>query len=389
MYKAEIVVDEIMVNTFMKMGQRYNEQKEYVFSERSYQKALALRTKLANINPSKHKPLLIETHKALAELYEQQGMYEIAINKYREIITLARILLRESRLVSHAILLAQTATKIANLHQEHHNRPLAQYFYIEALENYALMGDEEGYTFHQVELLNIYLSLNTLYEEEKLFNHAEKYYKLALATSQFLIERGLNQYNDELGRLHCDLASLYFFQANFRKAKKHYHASLDILFEFIQKDSESYTESLAIVQNNLASIYATEKKYDKALIFYKRALPHLSALAETNPAKYGYNVAVLFKNLASIYFHQKNVEKTEFFHFKSIEIFKEFTEYNEKKYNIELASCIIDGAEYYNQHSLTLYTAEDILRKYKNNQDAEQLLGRISKIRKSQIKERN
>ncbi|CAA6824028.1 MAG: Unknown protein [uncultured Sulfurovum sp.] len=388
MYKIETAVDEIMVNTFMKMGSKYNEQKEYVFSERSYQKALALRTKLANVNPRKHKPLLIDVFRALAELYESQGMYDFAIDKYREIITLSRILIRETQLVSYAILLAQTATKVANLHKEHHNKPLAQYFYTEALENYALAVEEEGYTYHQVSLLKIYLSLISLYEEESLFSHAEKYYKLALATCNFLIDRGLNEYNDELGKLHCDLASLYFFQANFRKAKKHYHTSLEILVNFKQKDSESYTESLAIVQNNLASIYATEKKYNKALIFYKRALPHLSSLAENNPTKYGYNVAVLFKNLASIYYHQKNIEKTEFFHFKSIEIFKEFTEYNEKKYNIELASCIIDGVEYYNQSTLTLYDAENILRQYKLHEEAEMLLGRIAKLRKNKIKER-
>ncbi|CAA6812947.1 MAG: Unknown protein [uncultured Sulfurovum sp.] len=388
MHKIETVVDEIMVNTFMNMGNKYNEKNEYVLSERSYQKALTLRTKLANIHPAKHKPLLIETFTALAQLYEKQKRYDLAIDKYREVITLTRILLRETQLASYATRLAHTAIKVGNLHQEHHNRQLAQYFYIEALEAYKLLSENEIYTYYQIELLNIYLLLITLYEEESLFSHAEKYYKLALATCNFLIERGLSQYNDELGKLHCDLASLYFFQANFKKAKKHYHASIDILLKFVQKNSENYTESLAIVQNNLASIYATEKKYDKALIFYKRALPHLSMLAEKNPAKYGYNVAVLFKNLASIYFHQNNVKKTEFFHFKSIEIFKEFTEYNAKKYNIELASCLIDGVEYYKQHSLTLYNAEKILQQYKSQEKAKKLLSRLYKLRQNKIKER-
>ncbi|CAA6814345.1 MAG: Unknown protein [uncultured Sulfurovum sp.] len=388
MYPTETTVDEIMLNTFMRIGHQYNENKEYVFAEKSYQKALALRVKLANINPRKHKPLLVESYMTLAEFYEAQGMYALAIDKYREIITFARIFVRETRLVSYVMILAQTSVKVAQLHEKHQNRQLAQYFYAEALESYALLGEEEAYTYHQVSLFKIYLSLIVLYEEERLLTHAEKYYKLAIATCDFLIDHGLTQYNNELGKLHCDLASLYFFQANFRKAKKHYHASLDLLFDFVQEDSESYTESLAIVQNNLASIYATEKKYDKALIFYKRALPQLSLLAQNNPAKYGYNVAVLFKNLASIYYHQKNVKKTEFFHFKSIEIFKEFTEYNEKKYNIELASCIIDGVEYYNQHTLGLYNAENILRKYKLHEEAVMLLGRISKLRKSKIKER-
>ncbi|CAA6806905.1 MAG: Unknown protein [uncultured Sulfurovum sp.] len=388
MDNTETAVDEIMVKTFMNMGSKYNQEKEYVLSEKSYQQALELRTKLANINPGKHKPLLIETFTALAKLYEGQGIYDSAIEKYREVVTLSRILLRETRLSSYALLLAQTATKVAQIHQEHQNRPLAQYFYTEALENYNLLEQEKDYTYHQIALLKIYMQLITLYEDESLFTHAEQYYKLALSSCDLLIERGLTEYSNQLGQLNCDLASLYFFQADFEKAKVHYHLSIDILFDFIQEDSESYTESLAIVQNNLASIYATEKNYDEALTYYKRALPHLSTLAEKNPSKYGYNVAVLFKNLASIYFHKKNVEKTEFFHFKSIEVFEEFTEYNEEKYNIELASCIVDGVEYYKQHSLTLYNAENILRQYRFHQEAEKLLGRIYNLRKSKIKEK-
>jgi hypothetical protein len=109
-------------------------------------------------------------------------------------------------------------------------------------------------------------------------------------------------------------------------------------------------------------------------------------LAEKNPAKYGHNVAVLFKNLASIYFHEGNTKKAEFFHFKSIEIFEEFSDYNAQKYNLELASCIIDGVEYYEQHTLTLYNAENILKEYKWDEEAEILLGRISKLRKSKVK---
>jgi tetratricopeptide (TPR) repeat protein len=205
---------------------------------------------------------------------------------------------------------------------------------------------------------------------------------------QNLVERGVEEYNYELGKLHCDLASIYFFEANFENAKKHYHVSLEILLEFIDFNSEMYIESLAIVQNNLASIYAAQNKYEKALIFFKRALPHLSSLAEANPAKYGHNVAILFKNLASIYYANGQADKAEFFHFQSIKIFKEFSEYNAYKYNLELASCIIDGVEYYQQHSLTLYNAEDILREYQCNSEAEMLLGKISKLRKDKIRKR-
>ena len=386
MYNIDTVVDEIMVNTLMNLGSKYKEESKHALSEKSYNEAYERMVKLANINPRKHKPLLIDALNALAELHEKQGTYDLAIAKYREIVSLARILLRETASLKYVTLLAHTATKVANLHREHHNRQLAQYFYTEALEHYKILEKEENYTYIQVAILNINFSLIGLYEEENLFANAKIYYKKSLLMCQNLIDRGLEEYNHELGKLHCDLASLYFFEADFENAKKHYHISLDLLLEFVEIDSEMYIESLAIVQNNLASIYAAQKKYDKALSFYKNALPHLSSLAETNPAKYGHNVAVLFKNLASIYFYDGKTEKAEFFHFKSIEIFEEFSQYNEEKYNLELASCIIDGVEYYDQHTLTLYNAENILHQYKWDQEAEILLGRISKLRKTKVK---
>jgi len=388
MYKIDTIVDEIMLNTLMNLGTKYKKEHNHALSEKSYAEAYECMVKLANVNPKKYKPLMIKSLNALAELYEEQGTYALAIEKYREIISLARILLRETASLTYVALLAHTATKVANLHRGYHNRQLSKYFYTEALEHYKVLLKKENYTFNQIISFKIHLALIGLNEEEGLFENAKIYYKKSFIICQDLMERGLEEYNHELGKLHCDLASIYFFEADFENAKKHYHISLEILLEFVDLDSEIYIESLAIVQNNLASIYAAQQKHDKALTFFKRALPHLSSLAETNPTKYGHNVAILFKNLASIYYSNGQAEKAKFFHFQSIKIFKEFSKYNAHKYNLELASCIIDGVEYYEQHSLTLYNAEDILREYQWNTESEMLLGRISKLRKDKIKKR-
>lgn len=388
MYNIDTVIDETIINTLIKLGHEYKEKKNYDLSEKSYRQALELRATLSNSDPLKHKPLLIEILDALALLYKKQNTYNIAIQYYREITTLARVLYEETKSKAYISLLATTHSKIATLHKKHDNRILAKHFFTEALENYTLLLEEENYTYNHIAIFEIYQELTFLFEEEGMFKHAQEHYKKALVLGEQLIERGLEQYHHELGKLHCDLASLYFFQAMFEEAEEHYNKSLDIIFNHIQEDSETYTESIAIAQNNLASIYATQKKYDKALIFYKKALPHLSSLAEANPAKYGHNIAVLFRNLASIHFHQNKMEKAEFFHLKSIEIFKEFSEYNAEKYNLELATSLIDGVEYYGQHSLSLYKAESILRKYSLNRDTAMLLGRISTLRRKTVKER-
>ena len=381
MYNIDTIIDETLIKSLMEVGEKQTNQVQYTLAQKAYSEAYTCIVKLANRNPSKYRTKLIELFNLRAKLYERQERYDLAIGEYREIISLGRILLRETSLLSYVTLLAHTSKKVAHLHHKYHNKQLAQYFFNEALEYYKILEVQSPYSYQEVDIFLIHLSLIEFYEEEQLFEHAKTHYKEALLFADKLVNRGVVEYNHELGKLHCDLASLYFFEADFEEATRHYHTSLKLLKEFVQTDSEAYTESLAIVQNNLASIYASEKKYDKALFFYKQALPYLSSLAEENPAKYGHNVAVLFKNLASIYFYEGNTQKAEFFHFKSIELFEEFTQYNEQKYQLELASCIIDGVEYYDQHSLTLYNAEHILKSYQFNQEAEKLLSRISKLR--------
>lgn len=381
MYNIDTIIDETLIKSLMDVGEKQTKQAQYNLAQNAYSKAYALIGRVAHRNPSKYRTKLIKLFHLRAKLYEKQERYDLAIGEYREIISLGQILLRETTLLSYVTLLAHTSKKIAHLHQKYHNRQLAQYFFNEALEYYKILEEENPYSYQEVDRLFIHLSLIEFYEYENLFEHAKTHYKEALLLTEKLINRGIVEYNHQLGKLHCDLASLYFLEINFKEATKHYHRSLKLLEEFVQIGSESYTESLAIVHNNLGSIYASQKKYDKALFFYKQALPYLSALAEESPTKYGHNVALLFQNLTSIYFYEGNTQKAEFFHFKSIELFEEFIDYNEEKYQLELAACIIDGVEYYDQHSLSLYNAEHILKSYPFNQEAEKLLSRISKLR--------
>jgi hypothetical protein len=146
----DTIIDEIMIKTLMTLGSKYNEENKYSLSEKSYNEAYEHIVKLANVNPRKYKPLLIDSLNALAKLYVKKGSHDLGIAKYREIISLARILLRETASLNYVTLLAHTATKVANLHREHHSRQLSQYFYTDALEHYNILEKEENYTYNQV-----------------------------------------------------------------------------------------------------------------------------------------------------------------------------------------------------------------------------------------------
>ena len=388
MYNIDTVIDEIIADKLIDLAKAYKKKKKYKLSKKSYHNALQLREKLLAIDFDKHAPLVIETLHALALLYKEQKEYAYAIEYYRKIITIARTLFQKTSQLKYASLLAITMTNIADLHIEYYdNSKLGLYFYNEALTIYNVLLEKENYLHNHVQVLDIYIALAIIYQKMEHFKTSEEHYLNALDTCEFLIEYGVENYQDKLGMIQSDLATLYFTNNLEEEAKKNYLLALNILIDSPNKEFQFFRETIAIIQNNLANIYAGNKNYSKAQNYFKAALQQFIMLADEHPAKYIDFVTALFKNLALLYFDQGETKKAEFFHLKGIKIYEEFIQYDAEKYSIELASAIIDGVQYYGQHSLSLYRAESILRAYGWYDKAEVLLGKICKLKSTRVKE--
>jgi len=118
---------------------------------------------------------------------------------------------------------------------------------------------------------------------------------------------------------------------------------------------------------------------------YRTALKYYVAMAEDEPLKYGSYVATVFKSLASLHKKQDNMEAAQYFHLKAVDIYWSLTHYNEFEYALVLASTIIDGVNYYEQHSLSLYEAELLLEEYYEEKKGDELLDKIHHIREELI----
>jgi hypothetical protein len=158
--------------------------------------------------------------------------------------------------------------------------------------------------------------------------------------------------------------------------------ALEILLYLAQKEPKQYREVLASTFHNVAQIYSSQLEYSKAQSAYRESLNRYIKLAEENPSEYGSYVATLFKDIAFFYKKQNKMDLAEYFHLRLVEIYRDLHHYNESAYGLKLAAAIIDGVIYYEQHTLTLYHAEAILRNYNIEEEVIELLDKIYCLRR-------
>jgi len=238
---------------------------------------------------------------------------------------------------------------------------------------------------YQPEVLTIYNALSFIGEEEEKFQETREAYLGALDIYRNLITDSSTDYRYELGMVLYNLASLYFKNKIENRAREVYLLALEILLSLHQESSNRYREVLAKIFHNLAQIYTSQHEYTDALSAYREALKYTIVLAEEDRLHYAPNVAIIFQNLASFYLQRDIKESAEYFHLKVIDIYTDLVDYDEYTYGVKLASSIIDGVSDYNQHTLTLYHAEGLIRSiYHQEEDIEVeiLLEKIYYLRK-------
>jgi len=131
----------------------------------------------------------------------------------------------------------------------------------------------------------------------------------------------------------------------------------------------------------MAQIYTSQKRYLDAIPAYREAVKHYIDLADANPTEFAPYVARIFKNIASFYIQYEKRKIAQYFYLKSIELYTELNHYNEYAYGLKLASSIIEGVAYYDQHTLSLYQAEAIIKKHDETNHKDELLEQIHYLR--------
>ena len=381
MYNLETIMEELIEKSLSNSADSYREKSQFEISKRLYFKALKLQKKLLIVDKDHYGSLILTTLNSLATIYKEENNYTLAIQHYKQSIFMIEEVLNSSfRRYRYVYVLAKNYTDVANLYRREYRYEEAEFFYNEALKTYRSLSQED-FDASKIKVLTIYNYLSIICNEQNKLEETKNAYMGALAIYQYLVKSESDRYRPELARTLSDLASLYFKHNRQNKAGEVYLLALEILLYLYQKEPREYKEMLALTLHRLAQIYTAQHEHTNALSAYRESLNHYITLAEEEPSQYASYVALIFEDLASFYRSQKKMKMAKYFHIKLIDLYTELNHYNEYKYSLKLASSIIDGVAYYQQHTLSLYQAEAIIKIHNENRKGNELLEQIYSLR--------
>jgi len=381
MYNLETIIEENIAKAISDSADSYRRIGKLKMSKRLYLKALKLRERLSLTNQTYYQPLIAETLSSLAYVSQEENRYDLAIEYHLGAIFMIEEIYDSNPTEKYIYMLANSYTNMADLYRKSFKYSKAEFFYNEALKIYKKLPEDE-LSQSKMKLLNIYNHLSIVCNAENKFQETKDAYMGALDIYAHLVNDESDEYRDELGTLLFELGTLYFKHKHQNRAGEVYLNAIEILLYLSQKDANRYKDMLAVTFHNLAQIYTSQLDYANALSAYRASLKNYVELAEDNPLKYSPYIAIIFKDLALFYKKQNKVELAQYFHLKVVDSYIDLTHYNESAYSLKLVSSIIDGVTLYQQHTLSLYQAESILKDYREDREKKlELLYEIHSIR--------
>ncbi len=375
MYNMETILEEIMIKTLTQSADKFMEEGDYEQAKRMFFNALRLSEKLVENSEEKFLPLVSQISNSIAVMYEEVNIYDLAIKYYRRAISIDKKIEVDLEKIANSYL------ALGNLCRRDFRYEDAERYYTKALNIYLDLPVSKADSV-ETKVLNIYHHLSIICSAMGKVQETKDAYMNLLNIYKDLVTDEDDNHKPELAMVLFNLGTLYFKHNRRNKASEVYLFALELLLYLDSKDTHNvYKEKIAHTLHNLGQIYTEQLDYPAALSAYREALNHFIDLADGNPSRYGSEVALVFKNLASFYRQQNRMDLAEYFHLRQIELYRELNYYNDSTYDFVLASALIEGVEYYGQHSITLYEAEAILRHYEDEMQVEEVLEKISILR--------
>ncbi|MEP0263047.1 tetratricopeptide repeat protein [Dokdonia sp.] len=310
---------------------------EFNFIEESiqqYEKVLAILRDLATENPRTYLPKVATTLNNLAILHKDRNEFELALSEYEESLMILRDLATEN-----------PQTYLPDVSQ--------------ALNNLAIL--------HKAR--NEFLLALSEYEE-------------SLAIRRDLATENPRTYLPKVASTLNNLAILHSVRNEFELALPEYEESLAIRRDLATDNPRTYLPDVAQTLNNLANLHEDKNEFSLALSEYEESLAIRRDLATENSRRYLPDVAQTLNNLTILYKNMGEiplaVEKYE----ESHTLYKELAKESPQVYEIEYAKTLLIGVYLSKKNIQNLKEARELLLKYPDIPQAQNLLQIIDDFEK-------
>lgn len=219
---------------------------------------------------------------------------------------------------------------------------------IEVGEAYLCRCKETFQQTTELEYIDIYNLLGSLYAHATAWEEGISYYKKAISIAEELYNTDSEQSRLSLKCSYNNLACAYRQTRDMEKSEEYHLKAIDILEELCEGDPETHLPNLACSYNNLANLYRAINKMEEARKYHLKAIDIRQELFG-NDNNYAPYLARSYYNLGLLYHQINYVKEAEDLYLYAINIQEQLYKMNPEAYGFDLATSYGDLAELYRQ----------------------------------------
>jgi len=320
--RSEEQIADVMNN----LGALQSDLNDYPSAEKSFQRALEIREKLARENPNAYLPYVANTLNNLGVFYWNRNDYPSAEKSYQRALEIYEKLARENP-NTYLPYVANTLNNLGVFYWNRNDYPSAEKSYQRALEIREKIARENPNTY----LPDVAMTLNNLgvfYWNLNDYPSAEKSYQRALEIREKIARENPNTYLPDVAMTLNNLGVFYRNLNDYPSAEKSFQKALEIREKLARENLNTYLPDVAMTLNNLGLFYVDLNDYPSAEKSFQRALEIREKIARENPNTYLPDVAMTLNNLGVFYRNLNDYPSAEKSFQRTIKISQKFLQKN-------------------------------------------------------------
>ena len=328
-----------------------------------YNKAIALREKLAKTNPDRFEPDLATSYNNAGLFYDNQGNTQKAEEFYNKAIAI-REKLAKTNPDRFEPDLAGSYNNAGAFYDDQGQQQKAEEFYNKAIAIREKLAKTNPDRF-EPDLANSYNNAGLFYADQGQPQKAEAFYNKAIAIREKLAKTNPDRFEPNLATSYNNAGVFYDNQGNTQKAEEFYNKAIAIREKLAKTNPDRFEPDLAMSYNNAGIFYKNQGQPQKAEKLYNKAIAIRERLAKSNPERFEPDLADSYNNAGVFFRNQGNPQKAEDFYNKAIAIRERLAKSNPDRFEPDLAISYNNVGVFYDTHGMSINAEEYYIKSIK------------------------
>ncbi|AEI48451.1 tetratricopeptide repeat protein [Runella slithyformis] len=319
----------------LNLGNLYSSLQRYDESESYYRKALAIRERLAQVQPQAFEAYLSHTFHNLGHLYSSLQRYDESESYYRKALDIIERLAQVQPQAFEADL-SMTYHNLGSLYSSLQRYDESESYYRKALDIRERLAQVQPQAF-EADLSMTYHNLGNLYSSLQRYDESESYHRKALAIIERLAQVQPQAFEAYLSHTFHNLGNLCSSLQRYDESESYYRKALAIRERLAQVQPQAFEAYLSHTFHNLGHLYSSLQRYDESESYYRKALAIRERLAQVQPQAFEAYLSHTFHNLGHLYSSLQRYDESESYYRKALAIRERLAQVQPQAFEADLS----------------------------------------------------